>query len=83
MVQAIRNVEKALGDGIKKPSASEAKNIGIARKSILTCKAIQKGERFCEDNLSIKRPGQGMSPMRWDEVIGTVATRDYREDELL
>lgn len=83
MVQAIRNVEKALGDGIKKPSASEAKNIGIARKSILTCKAIQKGERFCEDNLCIKRSGEGMNPMRWDEVIGTVATRDYREDELL
>ncbi|MBN1840604.1 MAG: N-acetylneuraminate synthase [Campylobacterales bacterium] len=83
MVKALRNVEKALGDGIKKPSKSEAKNIGIARKSILTCKAIQKGERFCEENLCIKRPGEGMSPMRWDEVIGTVATRDYREDELL
>lgn len=83
MVQAIRHVEKALGNGMKKPSKSEAKNKAIARKSILTCKAIKKGEKLTKDNITIKRPGNGMSPMRWDEVIGSVALRDYVEDELL
>jgi N,N'-diacetyllegionaminate synthase len=81
MVKAIRNIEKALGDGIKKPSPSEIKNMSIARKSIVAARAIQKGERFSENNLTIKRPGTGISPMRWDEVIGTVATMDYDEDE--
>ena len=83
MVQAIRHVEKALGDGMKKPSKSEPKNKAIARKSILTCKAIKQGEKLTKENLTIKRPGNGMSPMRWDEVIGSVALRDYVEDELL
>jgi N,N'-diacetyllegionaminate synthase len=83
MVKAIRNVEDALGDGIKKPSKSEVKNISIARKSIITCKAIQKGEYFSDENLSIRRPGNGLSPMLWDEIIGSVATKNYAEDELL
>ena len=70
-------------DGRNKPSKSEAKNKAIARKSILTCKAIKKGEKLTKENITIKRPGNGMSPMRWDEVIGSVALRDYVEDELL
>jgi len=83
MVKAIRNIERALGNGVKKPSPSEVKNMGIARKSILTCKTIQKGELFSEENITVKRPGNGMSPMRWDEVIGTIALKTYQEDELL
>jgi len=83
MVKAIRNIEQALGNGIKKPSPSEVKNMEIARKSILTCKAIKKGELFSEENITVKRPGNGMSPKRWDEVIGTVALKNYQEDELL
>jgi len=83
MVKAIRNVEKSLGNGIKKPSRSEAKNIPIARKSIVAVKPIKKGEIFTEDNIGIKRPGNGISPMRWYEIIGTNANKDYKEDELL
>lgn len=83
MVKAIRNIESALGNCIKKASPSEIKNKSIARKSIVTCKAIAKGERFCEDNITIKRPGSGISPMKWDEIIGTVATKNYQEDELI
>lgn len=83
MVKAIRNVEQALGDGVKKPSKSEEKNILIARKSIMTCKAIAKGEYFSEENLNIRRPGNGLSPMQWDKIIGSVALKNYAEDELL
>ena len=83
MVQAIRCVEQALGDGIKRPSKSEIKNIPIARKSIVALRPIKNGEMFCEDNLAIKRPGNGISPMRWDEVIGQAAHRDYQSDELI
>lgn len=83
MVKAIRNVEQALGDGVKKPSKSEEKNILIARKSIMTCKTIAKGEYFSEDNVTVKRPAGGMSPMQWDEIIGSVALKNYAEDELL
>lgn len=83
MVKAIRNIEDALGDGIKQPSKSEMKNMPIARKSIITCKAIAKGECFSEENLTIKRPGNGMNPMRWDEIIGTIAAKNYDEDELI
>lgn len=83
MVKAIRNIEQVLGDGIKKPSPSEIKNMPIARKSIMTSKAIAKGEYFSEDNLTIKRPGNGINPMRWDEVIGTIASKNYDEDELI
>ncbi|KDR94764.1 N-acetylneuraminate synthase [Peptoclostridium litorale DSM 5388] len=83
MVKAIRNIEKALGDGIKKPSKSELNNISIARKSIVTSCKIKKGEMFTEGNLTVKRPGYGVSPMKWDDVIGKIATSDYDEDEMV
>lgn len=83
MVKAIRNIEKALGDGIKQPAESERKNIDIARKSIVAKKQINKGEVFTEDNLAVKRPGTGISPMKWDEVIGITAQENYEEDELI
>lgn len=83
MVSAIRNIEKALGTGVKKPSPSEIKNIHIARKSIIASRSIAKGEFLNAKNITVKRPGNGISPMRWDEIIGTVALRDYCEDELI
>lgn len=83
MVSAIRNIELALGSNIKQPSSSEAKNKPIARKSLVAKTAIKKGEVFTEQNLCAKRPGTGISPMRWDEVLGTVAQRDYQEDEVI
>lgn len=83
MVECIRNIEKAMGDGIKKPSKSEMKNIDIVRKSIVAIKKIKKGEIFTEENIYIKRPGNGISPMKWYEVLGTIATRDYNEDDLI
>jgi len=83
MVKGIRNIEKALGSSIKKPSPSEIPNIKIARKSIVAKTAIKKGELLSEDNLAIKRPNGGISPMRWDEFIGAVATKDYLEDEMV
>jgi N,N'-diacetyllegionaminate synthase len=83
MVSAIRNIEQALGDGEKHVSASEAKNIEIARKSIVAACNIRKGELLTEQNLTVKRPGNGISPMRWEEVLGTVATKDYQEEEMI
>jgi len=83
MVQGIRNIEKALGDGIKRPSPSELKNKAIARKSIVAACPIKAGEAFSEENLMAKRPGTGISPMHWDEVIGRTASRDFSEDELI
>ncbi len=83
MTNAIRNIEKAVGNGIKEPSISEKKNINIVRKSIVASQNIKKGEVFSEDNLTTKRPGNGISPMKWNEIIGTVAERDYLENELL
>jgi N,N'-diacetyllegionaminate synthase len=83
MIDAIRNIEKALGNGIKKPSKSEIKNRDIVRKSIVAKREIKKGEIFTEDNITVKRPGTGISPMRWYEVLGKVASRDYKEDELI
>ena len=83
MVQAIRNIEKALGDGIKRPSPSELKNKPIARKSLVAARSIKAGEAFSEENLMTKRPGTGISPMQWDEVIGRIAPRDFSEDELI
>jgi len=83
MVNAIRNIEKALGDGIKKASKNEVKNIPIARKSILASRTIQKGEILSAENITVKRPGVGISPMRWDEVIGSIACKDYLEDEMI
>jgi N,N'-diacetyllegionaminate synthase len=81
MVIAIRNIEQALGDGIKQPSPSELKNIPIARKSLVALRDIKKGELFCNENLGVKRPGHGISPMRWDELIGEPARRDFAVDE--
>lgn len=84
MVDAIRNIEKAIGgDGTKHVSESERKNIAVARKSIIAAKDIKKGEQLTEENLTVKRPGTGISPMRWDEVIGTKAIRDFAEDEII
>lgn len=83
MVSAIRNIEQALGTGHKEISASERKNIEIARKSIVAACPIKKGEILTEENLTVKRPGKGISPMRWKEVIGTVATRDYSEEDMI
>lgn len=84
MVRAIRNVEKALsGDGTKHVSNSERKNIAIARKSIVASIDIKKGELLTEDNLTVKRPGIGISPMRWNEIVGTKAIRDFSEEELI
>lgn len=83
MVKAIRNIEKALGDGVKEPSASEKPNIAVARKSIIAAADIRAGEILTEENLTTKRPGTGISPMRWKEVLGTRAVRDFEEDELI
>ena len=83
MVKAIRNVEYALGDGIKKPGASEIENIAIARKSIVAARDIKSGEIFTEENITTKRPGNGISPMRWFEILGMQAKRDFAEDELI
>ena len=83
MVTAIRNTEVALGSSIKKPSPSEHPNMAVARKSIVAEKPIKKGEVFTTENLSVKRPGTGIDPMRWDEVVGTVATKDYDADVLI
>lgn len=83
MVDAIRNIEQALGNGQKHVSESEEKNMAIARKSIVAAKDIKRGELLTEENLTTKRPGSGISPMRWEEVIGTKAIRDFVKDELI
>jgi N,N'-diacetyllegionaminate synthase len=83
MVTAIRNIEIALGDGIKRITQSEAKNKPVARKSLVAATAIQRGDIFTEANLAVKRPGTGISPMRWDEVLGRIAHRDFTSDELI
>ena len=83
MVSAIRNVEKAIGDGNKVPAPSEMANIAVARKGIIAAKDIRAGEIFSEENLTTKRPGTGINPMRWNEVLGQKAKRDFAEDELI
>lgn len=83
MVLSIRNVEAAIGDGIKQPSQAEKKNIVIARKSIVAACDIKKGEVFTEDNLIAKRPGNGISPMQWNDVLGKKAVRDFDTDEMI
>ena len=84
MVRAIRNIEKAIGgDGIKHVSGSERKNIAVARKSIVAACDIKMGEVFTEQNLTVKRPGSGISPMRWEEVLGQSAKKDFYEDDLI
>ena len=83
MISAIRNIENAMGDGIKRPTASEKKNRLVARKSIVACRPISKGETFTAENLTVKRPGTGISPMEWDEVLGKNASRGFAVDELI
>lgn len=83
MVNSIRNIDQAIGNGIKQVTNSERKNIKIARKSIIAAKDIMAGEVFTEENLTVKRPGNGISPMHWDDVIGRIAKRDFVEDELI
>lgn len=83
MVCAIRNIEQTLGSGHKTISESERKNIEIARKSIVAACPIKKGELFTEENLTVKRPGNGISPMRWSEVIGKTAAKDFEEEEMI
>jgi len=83
MVISIRNVERVIGDGIKRPSPSEMKNIRVARKSIVARENILKGELFSEKNLCVKRPGTGLSPARWDEVVGSLASQNFQPDDLI
>jgi N,N'-diacetyllegionaminate synthase len=83
MVENIRRVEAALGTGVKEPAPSEIKNMAIARKSIVAKTRIKKGEIYTLENITTKRPGSGISPMRWHEILGTCANRDYEEDELI
>jgi N,N'-diacetyllegionaminate synthase len=83
MVRCIRNIEQALGEGFKIPSESEKKNIELVRKSIVAARDIIEGETFSEENLTVKRPGTGISPMDWDKVIGAKANKDYKSDEII
>lgn len=83
MVNSIRHIEQALGDGIKKVTRSEQSNISIARKSIVAACSIKKGELLTEVNLTVKRPGTGLSPMRWEAIIGTKAVKDYNEEDMI
>ena len=83
MVVAIRNIEQAIGNGLKEPSSSEMANKGVARKSIVANRSIKQGEVFSEKNLTTKRPGTGISPMKWYDVIGKIASRDFSEDEII
>jgi N,N'-diacetyllegionaminate synthase len=83
MVSAVRNVEAALGSGIKEVADAERSNIEVARKSIVAARAIKKGETLTEENITVKRPGNGISPMLWDTVIGTPAAADFAFDQLI
>jgi N,N'-diacetyllegionaminate synthase len=83
MVKAIRNIEKARGSASKQVTESESKNIVVARKSIVASRAIKKGELLSEENITVKRPGNGLSPMLWDNVVGTVAIKDFPYDSLI
>ncbi len=83
MVEAIRNTEKMLGDGIKKPSLSEKDNMCVVRKSIVTTRDVKKGEIIKEEDITAKRPGSGISPMEWEKIVGRAASRDFCKDELI
>ena len=83
MVLGIRNIEKALGEKEKKPSQSESVNIRVVRKSIVANQDIKKGDLFTSNNISIKRPGGGKSPMEWDDIIGKIASKNYTENEFI
>ena len=83
MVAALRETQQAMGDGIKRASASEDKNKAVARKSLIAARPIRAGEPFSAENVAVKRPGTGLSPMRWNEVMGKAAPRDFSPDELI
>jgi N,N'-diacetyllegionaminate synthase len=83
LVSAIRNIEVALGDGIKRVMPSEVENLAVIRKSLIASRVIKKGETFSYDNLSIKRPGIGISPMKFDEMLGQTSKRSYTENEII
>jgi N-acetylneuraminate synthase len=83
LVQQIRDVEQSLGDGIKKPSASELKNREVVRKSLIAAKTIKIGDLFTKENLTCKRPGNGVSPFKYWQILGQVSTRDYAQDETI
>ena len=83
MVSAIRNIEKALGNYEKKPSPSESINMDVVRKSIVANQVIKKGDVLSDNNITTKRPGTGISPMEWDKVIGTLAAKNYKIDDLI
>lgn len=83
MIRSIRNVELAMGDGVKRPSVSELKNITLSRKSLVASRPIAAGERFTPENMAVKRPGTGMSPMLWDAVVGQEARKPYSVDEMI
>jgi N,N'-diacetyllegionaminate synthase len=83
MVKCVRNIEEAMGDGLKKPTRLELKNILVARKSIVCSRKIKKGDLFTANNITTKRPGTGICPMLWDSIIGTRAKRGYEEDEII
>lgn len=83
MVNAVRIVEQALGTGVKEVAEAERPNIAVARKSIVAARDIRAGEVLTEENITVKRPGNGISPMLWDKIIGTTASRDYSADELI
>lgn len=83
MVKAIRNIELALGSCDKRVTESEAKNIAVARKSIVASSPIKQGDQFSENNITVKRPGTGISPMEWENVIGKLAKRDFLEDDMI
>tara|TARA_B100000073_G_C23737667_1_gene572757 strand:- start:2066 stop:3070 length:1005 start_codon:yes stop_codon:yes gene_type:complete len=83
MIQSIRTVEEAMGDGVKRPTASEHANLLVVRKSIVASHTIRAGEPFTTENITTKRPGSGISPMSWDDLIGRKATRDYALDEMI
>ena len=83
MISSIRNVETAMGDGIKRPTLSEIKNIVVARKSLVAARGILKGEKFTDENVTSKRPGTGISPMNWDQVIGRRAIKNFDPDEAI
>lgn len=83
MVKAIRNIEMAMGNGEKVPTANEMRNFNAARKSLVAAEQIKKGELFTEDNIAVKRPGNGISPLEWDSIIGTPAHKDYKKDDLI
>ena len=83
MITCIRDIEKAMGDGIKRPSQSELPNMAVVRKSLVAACDIRKGDVFTAENMAAKRPGTGVSPMRWDEFLGKIAMHDYKADEFL